>query len=400
MISIAHVITTLDVGGAERALVRLATALEGPDVRQLVVSLKPPGPLASDLRAAGIPVHTVAMEPSRSIGTGPAGVARLVHLLRRARPDVVQTWMYHADVLGGLAARAAGIGAVAWNVRHADLPLEGYGAATAALGRVSVPLAHVLPRCVVTNSASGLDRHVARGYPRDAMRLIPNGVPLPDEATPDREAARAALGLPPDAFVIGRVGRGHPQKDLPTLLAAVARLRAEGRDLCLAVVGEGYRSGEPTFDRAVADAGLAGANGVAGADGATGVAGAVRADGVVRGYGRRGDAALLPRAFDVAVSSSAFGENCPNAVLEAMAVGTPVVTTDVGDSARVVGDTGRVVPPRDPAALAAALGALYDLGPEERRRLGLAAAARVAAEYSLATMTERYRRLYRELAGD
>jgi glycosyltransferase involved in cell wall biosynthesis len=378
VISVAHVITTLDVGGAERALVRLATALADRGVRQLVVSLKPPGPLAADLRRAGVPVHGVSMRPERAVGSGLAGLTSLTGLLRRAAPDVVQTWMYHADVLGGLAARAAGCGPVAWNVRHADLPLEGYGASTAALGLASVPLAHVLPRVVVTNSASGLERHVARGYPRARMRLIPNGVPLPTTATPDRRAVRAELGLPEDALVIGRVGRDHPQKDLPTLLHAVALLRERGTEAVLAVVGEGYRIGEAGFDHAVAAAGLT---------------------GIVHGYGRRADAATLPAAFDLAVSSSAFGENCPNAVLEAMAVGVPVVTTDVGDSARVVGDTGLVVPPRDPAALAAALERLSRAGADERHRLGAAAARRIVDHYSVAVMADRYEALYRELAA-
>jgi glycosyltransferase involved in cell wall biosynthesis len=378
VVRVAHVTTTLDVGGAERALVRVATGLAARGVPQLVVSLHPAGPLATPLRAAGIPVHSVRMQPNRPVRAAFGGTARLSALLRRARPDVVQTWMYHGDLVGGLAARAAGDAVVAWNVRHSDLPLEGYGRTTALLGRVSVPASHVLPRVIVTNSVTGLEQHVARGYPRARMRTIANGVPLPTAATPDRAAARARLGLSQEAFVVGRVGRHHPQKDLPTLLGAVARVRAHHPEVVLALVGEGLDGTDPTVTRAVAAAGLTGA---------------------VHLLGRRDDAAEVPVAFDVAVSSSAYGENCPNAVLEAMAVGTPVVTTDVGDSARIVGDTGEVVAPRDPAALAAALERVLALPAQERDVLGARAAARIREGWSLERMVDRYEELYRELAA-
>ena len=378
MISVAHVITSLDVGGAERALCHLAPELRRRGLRQLVVCLLPPGAMAASLTGAGVAVHALHMRPEAVLRSGAAGATELVRLLRRAGPDVVQTWMYHADLVGGLAARAAGIGDVVWNVRHADLPLEGYGPLTAAVGRASALASRLVPRRIVTNSAVARDAHVARGYPPARMRLVPNGVPEPDPRSPTRAAARRELGLPADALVVGRVGRFHPQKDLPTFLRAARDLHDAHPGTRFALVGQGMDAANAELARWIREQDLGEA---------------------VHLHGPRADAARLQVAFDVAVSSSAFGETCPNAVLEAMAAGVPVATTDVGDSARMVGEAGAVVPPRDPGALAAALRRLAGLSPEARDRLGEVARERARTHFSLDAMADGYEAVYRELLG-
>ena len=376
MISVAHIITGLDVGGAERALCHVAGGLRERGLQQLVVSLQPRGPMAAEVERAGVRVHDVGMHPQAPLRSGGPGLARLVSLLRRARPDVVQTWMYHADLLGGLAARAAGTDAVAWNVRHADLPLEGYGRRTAVLARLGVAASRFVPRVIVTNSAAASKAHVARGYPSDRLRLVPNGAATPDGVR-TREAARMALDLPPDALVVGRVGRFHEQKDVPTLLAATRTVTEHVPRTRLALIGAGMTWDNALLASWVRDLGL---------------------EGVVHLCGPRADAGTLPPAFDLAVSSSAYGETCPNAILEAMAAGVPVATTDVGDSARIVGDTGMVVPPRAPDALAAAMVRMLAQPPDERARLGAAARSRVATRFSLSAMIDGYEAVYRELA--
>lgn len=377
VVSVAHVITDLDVGGAERTLAHVAAGLRERGLRQLVVSLKPPGVMADELRAGGVPVHSPGLRPDAPARSATAGLVSLVDLLARARPDVVQTWMYHADVIGGLAARAAGHRNVVWNVRHADLPLEGYGALTAAVGWASVPASRLVPRRIVTNAAASLEAHVARGYPPSRLRLVPNGTRVPDAAALDRRQLRTRLGLPEDALVIGRVARAHPQKDTPTLLRAVGEVHRRLPATRLVLVGAGMSETDHELTRWLREEGL---------------------EEAVYRLGPRTDAAHLPAAFDVAVSSSAYGETCPHAVLEAMAAGVPMVVTDVGDAARMVGATGEVVPPRDPAALARALCRLGSAPPAERELRGAAARERVREHYSMAAMVSGYEDLYRELA--
>jgi len=176
--------------------------------------------------------------------------------------------------------------------------------------------------------------------------------------------------------VFGHVARFDPMKDHAGLLRAAAALVAARPQARLVLIGQGVDGANPALARAVAEYGLA---------------------GHAHLLGPRPDVAAWTAGFDVAVSSS-VSEGFPNVVGEAMACGVPCLVTDVGDSALVVGDAGRVVPPADAAALAAAAAALVDLGEDGRRRLGAAARARVAAEFGLPVVIGRYEAFYRDLA--
>jgi glycosyltransferase involved in cell wall biosynthesis len=370
---LAHVITSLDVGGAERVLVRVARGLGARGFEQVVVSLKPPGAFAEDLRAAGIPIHSTGMAPDRVLVGSTLGAGRLVGLLRRLRPEVVQTWMYHADVVGGVAARLSGIRRTYWNVRHADLPLEGYGRVTAGIARASVPLSRRVPERIVVNSVAGRDAHADRGYPPEKMVVVPNGVPVPSVGGATRDRVRAQLRIPPDGVIVTHVGRFHEQKDHPGLLRAAATVCRSHPEVVFVLCGTAVTPANQALSTLVRTHGL---------------------DGKVRLLGARDDVDTIHAATDVAVCSSAYGESFPNAILEAMAAGVPVVTTDVGDCAHIVGGTGRVVPPRDPEALAGAIGAFVAAGAERRRAQGRRARHRVEERFSLERMVERYAALY------
>ena len=169
-----------------------------------------------------------------------------------------------------------------------------------------------------------------------------------------RSAVRQELGLPVDATLIGFIARFHPQKDHRTFLQAATILSEQVPDSQFVLVGRGV-----TVDNEE-------------------LRGLIAAHGPRHGVHLLGERADIPRltaALDIATCSSAFGESFPSVVGEAMACGVPCVVTDVGDAARIVGDTGRVVLPKDAAALAAAWSELIELGPDGRRELGLRARA-------------------------
>lgn len=367
---VTHVITGLEAGGAEGFLARLAPVLES---RATVISLRDDGIHAAGLRAAGIPVDTVGM------GDGmpdPRWAARLLSLLRRSRPDVVQTWLYHADLLGGLAGRALRR-PVVWNLRQTLVP-DG----PQPLGRlvaIGARLSPWLPAAVAAVSEPALEDHLAAGYRPRRTVVLPNGFDL-ERFRPDAGAAasvRAELGLAAGTPLIGMVARADPQKDHATAFAAVALLAERGIDAHLVLCGRGTE-----------------------VDGA--LAGAVRAAGVadrVHHLGERRDLPHLQAAWDLALSTSSYGEGLSNAVAEAMACAVPAVVTSVGAGAELVGTCGEVVGPGRPDAVADALERLLSRPPAERARLGAAARARVAERYSLAAAAARYDALYREVAG-
>lgn len=350
-------------------LAKLVTRSDRIRFQHTVVSLLAVGPIGEKIKAAGIPVYSLGMR--RGVPSA-AGLWRLLVLLRQAAPAVVQTWLYHADLLGllgGLIARAP----VIWNIRSSY-----HHGLHSPVTKVCAWLSR-LPAVVVVNSEAGREIHAGVGYRPREWQWIPNGFDLdafvPDQ--PARASVRQELGLPGDALLIGMIARYDPQKDFSTFARAAGLLLREGPAATFLLAGDGITAENGTLSQ------LLDADGVA---------------GMVRLLGRRHDVPRLMAALDVATLSSSYGEGFPNVVGEAMACGVPCVVTDVGASATIVGDTGRVVPPRDPAALAAAWGELLTLPSEERSALGERARARVEANFGLDHIVREYEDLYERVA--
>jgi len=373
---VVHVVTGLGVGGAEFSLLRVVSAADRDRWRHSVLSLGADGPLAGPLRDAGAQVTELGLHAGLRALTALPDLARR---LRALAPDVVQTWMYHADLLGGLAARMAGVRALAWGLHHSNLDPRYNKASTLRVVRACRALSGRVPAGIVCCSEATREVHAAFGYARGRMTVITNGYDTeqwaPDPAA--RREVRAELGIAPDAPVVGMVGRYHPLKDFGTFLAAAATLRAGLPDARFILCGDGVEPANAELAAAVAAAGLTGA---------------------VHLLGRRTDVARVMNAFDVAALSSR-GEGFPNVVCEAMSCGIPCAVTDVGDAAAIVGDTGLVVPAGDARGLGEAWGALLAESAEERAERGRMARARVVERYSIGVVAGRYCGFWEELAG-
>jgi glycosyltransferase involved in cell wall biosynthesis len=373
---ITHVITGLSMGGAQMMLYKLLSHMDRTAFAAEVIPLADVGPLDKKIQALGVPVRCLGMRPGVP---NPLGVYRLARWLRQDPPHLIQTWLYHADLVGGLAARLAGGIPVAWNLRHSDLGPGGNKCTTAWTVRACARLSRWLPERIVCCSESSRKVHTAAGYAHGEMIVIPNGFDLaafrPDPAA--RLSVRRELGISEEAPLIGLVGRFNPQKDHRTFVKAAARLHAHLPQVHFLLCGQ-----DVTWDNAPLRRWI------------------TAADLPDRCHllGERDDIPRLTAALDIATTASAYGEGFPNVIGEAMACGVPCVVTDVGDSAHIVGDTGRVVLARDPRALADAWRELVGLGPEDRVQLGLAARRRVEEHFSLPVIVTRYQRLYEELA--
>lgn len=375
---VVHVITGLGQGGAESVLWRLAT-FPGQEVEHIVVSLTDDGIYGERLRGAGVTVHALGM-PRGRITLG--GFMALRRLIAGARPDAVQTWMYHADLIGGLAARLAGVRAVAWGIRNSGAHLERSSRSARMVLRACALLSGVLPGAIVSAAQDAAERHAAKGYRRDRMVVISNGYDLsryaPDAAA--RARVRAQWGLDGDVPVIGCVARWDPLKDHANLLRAVAALVRDGRDAGLrcVLVGRGMTIDNPELMALVDKLGL-------------------RERLVLAGPSD--DVPAVMNGLDLHVLSSC-AEGFPNVVAEAMACGVYCVVTDVGDAAYIVGDTGVVVPPEQPEALARGIEtALRDVASRGQGRAGEAGRARVLANFDLARMVRDYIAVWRRLSG-
>jgi glycosyltransferase involved in cell wall biosynthesis len=363
-VSITLVITDLDVGGAERALVALATGLDRGRWDPSVVCLDKEGALAAPLRASGIETACLSADRRRPL----QAVGRLVGALRRFHPELVQSFLFHANIASRLAAPMAGRPWVVGGFRVAERRSRwhlGLDRLTSRLALGSV--------CV----SKGVMRH-ARDSGRispERLIVIPNAVdPAPfDLAKP---ADRTALGVPDDATLALFVGRLDGQKGVAVLLDAVPKVVQADPGWHLLLVGDG--PGRDAVTRAVASPELAGR---------------------VRWLGRSDDVPSLLKAADLLVLPSLW-EGMPNVVLEAMAARRAVVATAVEGTEDLVvpGETGWLVPPGNADALAAAL--IRAASDRDRlRRFGEAGRTRVESLFTPAPVVEDYERLWAGALG-
>jgi glycosyltransferase involved in cell wall biosynthesis len=300
---------------------------------------------------------------------------RLIFLLRRLRPHLVQTYLYHADLLGFLAARLAGVPGVFWNVRQSSMDFSRYRRTTGLTVRLCARLSPRVDRILV-NSRAGLKAHALLGYDATRMVVVPNGFELSRFRPhfPSYGEVRQELGLSPRARLVGMLARFDPQKDYGTFLHAAGLLQARHPDVYFLLAGKGANFENPAFSRLLAATPVDPAR--------------------LRLLGERPDPPRLLAALTVYVSSSAFGEGFANAIGEAMACGVSCVVTDVGDSADIAGDTGLVVPPRQPQGLAHALDLALSWPEVSRAARGAAARARIRENFDIDRIAARLESLY------
>ena len=374
---VLHVITDLTVvGGAERMLLKLANVLPELGVRMSVVSLGGRGELGAEIEKVGVPVRPLHVRSPRHLASAVVALAREI---RTQNADIVQTWLYHADFVGTIANALAGRRTLVWNIRCSDIDLD-IDNQTTALVRRMLARASTLPNLVIANSQAGLAAHRTLGYRPRSELVIPNGF----DGTafrPDPEARvriRAELCVGPDQPLIGMAARVAPMKDHNGFLQAAWELAQERSDVVFALAGVGT---EPESALATRAAALGLRN-------------------RLRMLGKRADLAQVFAALDVATLSSAHGEGFPNVLGEAMSCGTPCVATDVGDAAIIIRDTGFIVPPYAPKALAHAWRNMIDLDASERRALGLAARAHILKNFEITNVAHQYAEIYRCLVRE
>lgn len=344
-------------------------------VEMEVISLLPPGTLVPEFEALGVPVHCLGI---RQGVPDPRGLFRLLKHLSRFKPDLVQTWMYHADLLGGLARVFRPGTPVVWGVHHSNLNKGMNRTMTLRIAKLCAWLSRILPRKIVCCSEASRAVHAELGYDADRMVVIPNGFDL-DLFHPDPEARvalRAALGIPENALLVGLVGRLDPLKDHGNFFKAWGQMPAEinGHPVHALLCGAGMTPETPQIVEWTQGLDLS----------------------RIHLLGLRRDMPQINAALDVACSSS-IGEAFPSVLGEAMACAVPCVVTDVGDSRLIVAETGRAVPPSDSNALAGALREVLSLPDRERLALGQAALHRVQSNYRVDIVAEKYLNVYSAL---
>ena len=364
---VLHIITGLGDGGAEAVLFRLCTS--DRNYHRIVVSMMDDGKYGALLRGKGIEVYCLGMRPGRlSI----SGITILWKLLKFENPSVVQTWMYHANFVGGMVAKIAGIRRIIWGIHHTVLLPGKSKRSTIYLSRISALLSYWVPQRIVCCAIEAYKVHQALGYAKHKFVVIPNGYDL-TKFIPDRDSRsrlRSEFLVNEKTLLLGMVGRFDPLKDHFNLIDSIGYLKKNGCDFKCVLVGRdvNWENAELTqrLDR-------------------------VNVRDCVLLLNQRQDIPAIMNALDLHILSSC-AEAFPNVLAEAMACSTPCVTTDVGDAAYIVGDTGWVVPPCDPEALyhGIEMGRASRSSVDEWGNRKSGARARIVANFSLVGMISKY----------
>lgn len=356
--NVVHVISGLGMGGAEAMLWQVARELQQRGFRQRIASLTGPDFYSARLETAGVAVDQLQVD---RLSKAPAALVHLTRIVRQEQPDLLCGWMYHGNLAAALAHRLAGGRShrrLIWNLRASNMDAARYG----LINRCSACLSG-WPDAIVANSDAGARAHLALGYRPRRLEIIPNGVDV-EKFKPDPKArldARERLGVAPDAVVVLLVARVDEMKDHATFLAAMTHVP----NVTGLLIGQGTEK--------------------------------LSLPSNVRALGLQENVERLYPAADLVVLSSAFGEGFPNVLAEGMSAGLVPVATDVGDSRIIVDDTGRIVPPGDPVALAAAIAAEAGRTSDERKARGLRARERIRNTYPIGRTVEAMSRLYTSL---
>ena len=355
-------------------LTRLLTGGTGGGMRHVVVSLTDAGVFGAELRKAGVPLYCLGVARGR---VSLSALWKLRGILREEAPDVVQTWLYHADLAGLLAVKIwGGSTRLIWNVRGSAVDRGARSVLTAAVVRLLALLSGV-PDAIVVNSDRGRQDHQRMGYHPARWVTIPNGFDV-EQFRPDPMAGRDVrreLNIPEDVVVFGMVARFHPMKNHAGFLEAASILADKHPTPHFLMAGDGVTSENPLLADAMQNPLLRGR---------------------IHCLGLRRDVPALMSAIDCLVLFSGFGEGFPNVLGEAMACEVPCIATDVGEAVKIVDDTGFIVRIGDPSHLSDAMEQFLKMPADRRGVLGKRARERIEKNFSI----EKVRKVYQELYED
>ncbi len=369
---ILFITTGLNTGGAEIALLKIVSGLKVSNHIE-VISLRGKGDIGPKLEDLGIKVTAL------SLSKNPISFFKLLKLhkmIKAFNPDIVQTWMYHADLIGGIFAKLAGIKNIVWGIRNSDLSPKRVSKLTILTARACARLSKIIPSKIVSNSQQALDEHAKFGYQSEKFYLLPNGFNLSvyfkDEEK--RKKIRQELSISNADKVVGMIGRFDPQKNHLGFLNCALMILEQDPNIKFVLAGEGINLENQALREAIPYY--------------------LRANFLLLGL--RTDMPELLNAIDLLALPS-FGEAFPNILGEAMACETPCVCTNTGDCANIIGDTAQIVPIGDMRAMANKLIDYFNLDQADFDKLGVKARSRIKENFDIDIRNNQLENLYIEI---
>lgn len=367
MIRIVHIITGLGGGGAENMLYKMLKYSDKNKYYHEVISLIDEGVFGEKIRNEGITIHSLNLNIMNAIRS--LYVARKICM----KFDIVNSWLYHADIFSFFVSKVFLKKKLIWNVRQSNLDKDANKSTILRIVKINSILSRYVD-CITYNSSKALETHKYVGYRDDNSIVIPNGFEL-DKFKFDpqkRKVIRDEFSIADNERLIITVGRWDIQKDYYTLLKALKELRQQNIEWKMMMIGTNLDSSNIELEELVSKNDIK--------------------DRLLL-LGRRNDIPDILSAGDIYVSSS-LGESFSNAIGEAMACELPCVVTDVGDSKVIVGDYGKVINSRDYKELAKAIKSYLESTSKSRRNIGSKSRERIIENYSISSVIDKIEKVY------
>lgn len=376
MSKILHIITGLNTGGAEAMLYKLLSDQNQVKNYSIVISLTDKGTFGSRIEQLNIPVYTLHLKLSILL---PFKIYQFIKLVKEIKPSLMQGWLTHGNLATVLLHIFLKKTPILWNIRHSVLSEQDSKKMTLIGINLLANLSH-LPEKIIYNSHASAFAHETIGFKKSKTLVISNGFETSlfslHLVGVERTICKT-LDIDNNVILIGMIARFHPMKDHKNFLQACALLLEKYSDVHFILFGKNVSRENKVLSNLLIEQNLENSLNIH----------LMEENQEIH--------KILPQ-LDI-VTSSSFSEGFPNVIGEAMSCAVPCVVTDVGDSAFIVGSTGKVVPPKNPQVLCNAWTEMIEMGKEARYELGKLARQRIQKHFSIDAIANQYQELYQSL---
>jgi glycosyltransferase involved in cell wall biosynthesis len=369
---ILHVINGLDDGGAEGVLYRICTY--NKEHEHIVFSMKGLGKYGKLLRYQGIEVRVLNISTFKTL---PYAILKFREVLKETKPDLIPTWMYHANIFAGVLTKIFFYKKpVVWNIRCTIMKLVEAGLTTYILIYLGSLLSYFIPDCIVVCGKAVKSDHQEAGYKRSKMKIIENGFDL-EYFKPPQKLQNINNNYYTRDLIVGVLGRFHPQKNHDLAIKACSIAISKNINLKLYLAGTGMTTDKSELNKSIRKH---------------------RMENFTEFFGALKDVRVFFKEIDVLLLPSKFGEGFPNVLAEAMAYGIPCIATSIGDSEKIIGQSGWVVPNQKPKEIVSAFEEIIEMRKNKSwLKIKNTARKRIEKNFSISKMITSYSKCWKDI---
>jgi glycosyltransferase involved in cell wall biosynthesis len=369
-VKIVHLITGLGNGGAENMLFKLINHIDNDQFETVVISMTDKGFFGEKIKNKGIKLYTLNMKHSKHIFKS---LFKLLKIVKKEKPDILQTWMYHADIFGVVVKIFFPKIKLFWNIRHSKL-IKGVDKNSTIFIAKLCALFSNITKYIICGSNAAKTTHISMGYTPKKMEVIQNGFNLASykPRVESNKIIKNELNIPDEGFVIGHVGRFHPIKNHRLLIEAFIELSKKHKNLYLILAGRNVDLNNTELNRIISKS---------------------KVSENIFLLGQQEDIMKIMHSMDVFVLPS-LSEGFPNVLGEAMACGISCIASDVGDCREIIGNTGIMLNSIDKDELKKSIEKFILFDANTRRKMSVLSRERIENNFNIVNKINEYEILY------